>query len=280
MTVMKKTLCSVISPRALVVGAIALSFGVFAGWEVLRDTGMVGATKKNGFGCTCHDVFPSDTVRVWIEGPSRLRPGTDASFQIVMTGGPGAVGGFNVAAGRGTLSAADSTATLLPSADGLELTQSFGKEFTGDTVRWAFRYEAPGDTTADTLYSVGNSADGNHNPNGDLFNFGENFIVDLSDDTTLDVAPEALPRAAALLQNYPNPFNPSTMIRFELAREGTVELSILDLSGRTVAVLARAELASGSHAYLWDASGRASGIYFCRISAPGLSAARKMLLLR
>ena len=45
---------------------------------------------------------------------------------------------------------------------------------------------------------------------------------------------DAPPARTALLPNHPNPFNPYTSIRFELAADGPVRLTVFDLQGRAV----------------------------------------------
>lgn len=92
----------------------------------------------------------------------------------------------------------------------------------------------------------------------------------------------------ALHQNYPNPFNPSTHISFHLPVRSSVSLSIYDLSGRQVAVLASGDYSAGSYKATWIADRAASGVYFCRLVAKtgagrqqtGFVATRKLLLLR
>lgn len=269
------------SPRSAAVSAAAILYALVLGWTVLHDNGMVGATRKNGFGCTCHDVASSESVAVWIEGPARIRSGSRATFTLLMAGGPAVEGGFNAASGRGALAPADSGTQVEAGPDGPELTHTLPRAFAGDTVRWEFYYDAPADTTDDTLYSVGISVNANGNPTGDEWSFGEDLIIDLYDDSTLGVAERALPISTALLQNYPNPFNPATTVRFELRREASVELEVFDLGGRSVGVIFQGRKEAGVHLLTWDAGTAPSGIYFCRLSASGAAtAAVKMLLIR
>ena len=94
----------------------------------------------------------------------------------------------------------------------------------------------------------------------------------------------------ALHPNAPNPFNPATVVRLSLPREGEARLTIYNLLGQEVAVLAKGLRAAGEHAVRWDGrdlGGRpaASGVYFYRLQI--LDAAdqsviltRKMTLLR
>jgi FlgD Ig-like domain len=95
-----------------------------------------------------------------------------------------------------------------------------------------------------------------------------------------------LPALVALEQCYPNPFNPRTMIKYSLAREGHVSLSVHDVSGHLVRVLVDSKnLGPGEHEVMWDgldSAGRhaPSGVYFYRIEALGASVTKRMTLVR
>ena len=94
-----------------------------------------------------------------------------------------------------------------------------------------------------------------------------------------------MPLASQLQPNYPNPFNAETVIRYEVPAPGPVELAVYNVLGQRITVLVTEERLAGMHRVLWggrDASGRpaASGVYLCRLSAGGLVAVRRMLLLR
>jgi hypothetical protein len=108
------------------------------------------------------------------------------------------------------------------------------------------------------------------------------FAVPMRGTGFMDVvtSADALPGEFALEQNYPNPFNPVTEIQFRVQREEWVRLSVYDLLGRQVAVLVDGALEAGRHTAAFDASGLASGVYLCRLTAGGRTAVRTMLLLR
>ena len=94
-----------------------------------------------------------------------------------------------------------------------------------------------------------------------------------------------LPAVTRLAQNFPNPFNPTTSIAFDLARPAHARIGVYDVSGRLVARLLDAERPAGRHRVEWngrgsDGSPAGSGVYFCRMDAPGYTATRKMILLR
>ena len=96
---------------------------------------------------------------------------------------------------------------------------------------------------------------------------------------------EGLPRSFALQQNYPNPFNASTVISYELAKEGHITLEVFDVLGRIVTTLVDEIQPVGRHEISWDghANGGAlvpSGIYFYRLTAPQEIESREMILLK
>ena len=107
-----------------------------------------------------------------------------------------------------------------------------------------------------------------------------------STPTAVFEAPDGAPRAAArLLGAAPNPFNPHTTIRFELPRPARARLVVFDVRGGLVRVLVDGPQTAGHHEITWDGldgSGRsvATGTYFYRLEADGISAARKLTLLR
>ena len=84
-----------------------------------------------------------------------------------------------------------------------------------------------------------------------------------------------------LLQNYPNPFNPETRIVFTLKKKESVTLDVVDILGKTVAVLLDdVVMGTGTHTTLFDGSGLASGVYFARLKSSDQVLIRKMMLNR
>ncbi|MGQ0720282.1 MAG: FlgD immunoglobulin-like domain containing protein [Candidatus Eiseniibacteriota bacterium] len=87
--------------------------------------------------------------------------------------------------------------------------------------------------------------------------------------------------ALALEQNRPNPFRPGTLIEYAVPERSRIRLSVHDVSGRTVRVLAEGEVAAGRRSVAWD--GRdgtgtpvASGVYFYRLASPHGNLTRKL----
>jgi flagellar hook assembly protein FlgD len=76
-----------------------------------------------------------------------------------------------------------------------------------------------------------------------------------------------------------------TTTRFAVERAGGVAVTVHDVTGREVAVLARGEFPAGEFTRTWDGrdgQGRpvGSGTYFLRMEAAGYRASRKMVLIK
>jgi hypothetical protein len=98
--------------------------------------------------------------------------------------------------------------------------------------------------------------------------------------TSTPESPLETPREFALKQNYPNPFNPTTVIAFDLARDGRATLEVFDLLGRRVMTLVDGVLAAGEHRVTLDAADLPSGTYIYRLQSADVTQSRKMLLLK
>lgn len=81
-------------------------------------------------------------------------------------------------------------------------------------------------------------------------------------------------------QNHPNPFNPMTTIRYSVPERSQVTLTLYDAAGRELRTLVDGEMEPGTHETTLHAGGLASGIYFCRMSAPHHVGTRKMVLMK
>jgi hypothetical protein len=88
------------------------------------------------------------------------------------------------------------------------------------------------------------------------------------------------PAQYSLDQNYPNPFNPSTLIKYSVAQDGFVNVSIFNLLGEKVATLVNSNIKAGSYEINFNASQLSSGVYFYSIEASDFKAVRKMLLMK
>ena len=94
------------------------------------------------------------------------------------------------------------------------------------------------------------------------------------------------PTVYTLYQNYPNPFNPSTTIKFALPYTSTVRVSIFNLLGELVEVLADEIREAGYHNVVWNAGNMPSGLYVYTIEAKSqdgtadFKSVKKMMLVK
>jgi len=96
-----------------------------------------------------------------------------------------------------------------------------------------------------------------------------------------------IPRSVELMQNYPNPFNPSTVVRYNVAESGGVQvtLRIYDIHGRYVRGLVDGVKGEGSHSVQWDGRNDhgervSSGVYLMRLDAGSTTSVRKMIMIK
>jgi hypothetical protein len=95
----------------------------------------------------------------------------------------------------------------------------------------------------------------------------------------------SVPSSYALFQNYPNPFNTSTVIRFDLPRDGRVTLRVFDTLGREKRLLLNRRQKAGGYTIAWDGRDNdgkvlTSGVYFCKIESGGFEDVVKMVMMR
>jgi len=104
--------------------------------------------------------------------------------------------------------------------------------------------------------------------------------MDLFEVVTTSVDVSQIPDGFMLSQNYPNPFNPATTISFVLPQASDVKLTVFNVLGQQVAVLAQGMFASGAHHVSFNAANLASGTYIYRIEAGNFVQVRKMVLIK
>jgi len=104
-----------------------------------------------------------------------------------------------------------------------------------------------------------------------------NGQFEYSPEIEVDVHP---PLQFTLEQNYPNPFNPSTKIKFGLAENTNVKLSVYNILGELVATLVNNQLAAGFYEVEFDAASLPSGMYVYSIETPTFKEVKKMMLMK
>jgi hypothetical protein len=116
------------------------------------------------------------------------------------------------------------------------------------------------------------------------------FTIITVDNASFDMdgqAPTDAPEipAFAVHGSFPNPFNPKTTLRFEMPKSGDLHVSVFDLSGREMRVLADGWFDAGATELIWDGRDRQNrplpgGVYLYKIETPGAVATGKMVMLK
>ncbi|HBZ00304.1 MAG TPA: hypothetical protein DEO84_03180, partial [candidate division Zixibacteria bacterium] len=110
---------------------------------------------------------------------------------------------------------------------------------------------------------------------------GDTLDLWLSVTSTTDPGASTLPINYLVTKSYPNPFNPTAVISFELPSSELVKVTVYDLLGREVAVLADGVYPAGqSQVQFNPGSVSGSAVYFYKVSAGDQSATGKMILLK
>lgn len=165
-----------------------------------------------------------------------------------------------------------------------EITNDFAtvKYNTAGVQQWVQRYDGPaggwdeGNGIAlDNLGNVYVTGFSNENSGAD-----DITTIKYSQTVGVNQISSEIPRSYSLGQNYPNPFNPSTKIKFQIPRSGSVKLAIFDGLGREVASPLNNELTAGTYELMFDGSALASGIYFYRLLSGDFIDTKKMIIIK
>jgi Secretion system C-terminal sorting domain len=89
-----------------------------------------------------------------------------------------------------------------------------------------------------------------------------------------------LPKEFKLYENYPNPFNPTTSIKYDIANNSFVKLTVYDVTGKEVETLVNDNLQAGRYEASFNGSTYSSGIYFAKIEAGSYKHIIKMVMIK
>lgn len=84
----------------------------------------------------------------------------------------------------------------------------------------------------------------------------------------------------SLEQNFPNPFNPSTIIKFQIPKDGFVSLKVYDILGNEITTLINEEKSRGRYEVNFNGSSLANGVYIYKIQSGDFISSKKMILLK
>ncbi|HQF43480.1 MAG TPA: YCF48-related protein, partial [Ignavibacteriaceae bacterium] len=90
----------------------------------------------------------------------------------------------------------------------------------------------------------------------------------------------SMPLEFSLEQNYPNPFNPSTTIKYSIAEDGYIKLSVYNLLGEEVTNLVNGQQKAGRYEIDFNAGTLASGVYIYRLETSNFISSKKLMLMK
>ncbi len=231
-------------------------------------TGYSGAPGSNGAcASSCHGQS-GGTIEV--SGfPTTYVPGQVYTVSFTHVGGSmikQVNGSCRVGSGSqnaGVIAAGTNTATynVAVETNGIHLTAL-------DLMSGTFTWTAPASGTGEVrLYFAGHQGSYG-NVNTELVLSAQEQPSDVGEGAFVD---------AKLTYAYPNPFIAQTVIWYVVPRAAPALLEIFDASGERLEVHPL-DPSAGIHQFTWDASGKASGVYFYRIQTGDHSQIRKLLL--
>jgi hypothetical protein len=110
------------------------------------------------------------------------------------------------------------------------------------------------------------------------------FVTGFINDNPIPVIPvkenKIIPEAFELHQNYPNPFNTETMIRFDLPKDGNVNMSLYDITGKEIRIIADGYYPAGYYSVRLNAEDLSSGVYFYKITYSEFTSIKKLVLIK
>ncbi len=248
-------------------------------WDICYS---VQQTSDGGYIATgSTESFGADNFNVWLVK-------TDANGDTLWTS---IIGGSGEDQGRSVQQTPDDGYIIAG------FTESFGN---GSREGWLIRTDANGDSlwtivfgeeNWDQFLSVIQTVEGNYIVTGAFESVIDPGQTDLwlirtaPDITAVYENQQSAINDFQLRQNYPNPFNPSTRIRYELAGDSHVELTVHNILGQRIRTLVSARQFRGLHEVVWDGCDEigvraASGIYLYKLQAGTSMLVQKMLMLK
>ncbi len=118
----------------------------------------------------------------------------------------------------------------------------------------------------------------------------ESYTFDVEGEKTLTVRvqsalevgkPEVTtPNNFGIASVSPNPFNNRAKVSFDIVSAGIVNLSVVDMTGRSVMTLANGDFASGRHTVAFNGEALAGGTYIVRLESAGQVSTFNMTLVK
>jgi len=95
-----------------------------------------------------------------------------------------------------------------------------------------------------------------------------------------DELPDIVPSDFSVSAAFPNPFNPEANVQIDLAKSSRVRVTLHDVLGRQVDLIADRQVSAGTHTIKIDGDNLPSGSYWLNVSANNVSKTQRVILLK
>jgi M6 family metalloprotease-like protein len=153
--------------------------------------------------------------------------------------------------------------------------------------------DAPTDTTWQEVHETPDTSWTDAMPDGWRYRYCVTALDDSDNESgqgfptvVTGITEQIMPLKFSLHPGAPNPFNPSTVISYDVPPGGgKVTIRVFDVTGRLVKTLVNEHKTAGRNTVKWFGKNErgeqvATGVYFCRMQAPGYQKTMKMTLLK
>ncbi|TKB97305.1 T9SS type A sorting domain-containing protein [Pedobacter cryotolerans] len=95
-----------------------------------------------------------------------------------------------------------------------------------------------------------------------------------------DILNHSKPQQTLDFINYPNPASASTTVSYYLANKANIQLRVIDLAGKQLAVLIKQQQNAGKHEYYWEFARNniSAGMYILFLQVDNKSYSRKIIV--
>jgi hypothetical protein len=143
-----------------------------------------------------------------------------------------------------------------------------------------------GGLNSDEGQSIQQTSDGGFIITGGTHSYGAGgcdvWLIRLAaEENEIFKSPTSSPTEFVLSEAFQNPFNSRTTISVELHVSTKLKLTVFNITGQEVAVIADEKYSEGYQQFIFNAEGFSSGIYFIHAFVPGkMNELRKVVLIR
>jgi photosystem II stability/assembly factor-like uncharacterized protein len=112
------------------------------------------------------------------------------------------------------------------------------------------------------------------------YSAGSEGVIIKYSHSYLNIDTNEIPKFFNISSVYPNPFNPTTTIGYDISNISNVKISIYNINGQLVEILANKLHEPGTYNLIWNAQGYTSGVYFVKLIAEEFIATQKIMLIK